>query len=484
MSSDFVLFRGCIAISMFAFFVTLSGTACHANPMWYGDDDVGCLEEVQTSPYCTDPEIRALVNTQAALFNMASDAEPITFEEDKIIGNSGYSKGSTHDPTTLLFRVIYSQFLSVRRCGNDRDCILSEVEPNVSAMRDIMGVEPGVSLVGEGQVSSIEDRVAERELARSSVDAARTAYERDWLATHELLEADNGGALFEFRHPRPEGWWRLHEPKCERRPEECLADLERDLAEVRAEKSKAEAAIEAQERRERMALLEENARERRKAEAEAARLRDEARKRDLLREKLRDFDIRSVLPRESPFRSLVMYDAAAFDRDVAIPAAERMGDDTARITGFFGYSGLAPLLRDDVIDNRRNSIVASYAVTRMHVLGPCGDDIKDVYMRTTNDIVTTRFGAEVNRIPGRPVYTSVPGKFAAAVSRSGFENEDGAKSWGIFYGDLDFLSGCDDPIRGLIEHNLLAWARDIAPTGKGDPILWDADDIRLLDFLP
>jgi hypothetical protein len=166
-------------------------------------------------------------------------------------------------------------------------------------------------------------------------------------------------------------------------------------------------------------------------------------------------------------------DFRTFDERTAMPFAEDLAQNFGDMAEFFGASYLGRSLREGIVENRRNLIVAGYALTRMEELGLCGDRAVDVCRRTVEGRqLQTMSGAVLQRYDPIDVYVTVPERFERVVAASHFEN-----GVDILRGAVRRLRSCDSPIRIVLEYNLTAYTR-----GR-EPVPWDPDDPRMFRLI-
>jgi hypothetical protein len=146
-----------------------------------------------------------------------------------------------------------------------------------------------------------------------------------------------------------------------------------------------------------------------------------------------------------------------FDRDVAPPFATDIGNHFASAASIFGAGGMGERIRLRVIENRRNLIAAAYGLSRRDVLGYCGDEIVEVYRRTTpGSELRTLGGVTINRSEGVDVFVRAPRRFAPFVEASHFESGEGH-----FAEEIRRLGGCESPLLRHVEDNLVNYARGL-----------------------
>lgn len=156
-----------------------------------------------------------------------------------------------------------------------------------------------------------------------------------------------------------------------------------------------------------------------------------------------------------------------------MPFAEVLAQNGRNAAEFFEASGISRFIGEGILENRRNLVVAGYALTRMEELGFCGDRGVDVYRRTVEGSqLQTLSGAVLQRYEPVDVYVTVPERFARIVAASHFESVID-----LFRDEVRRLGSCDSPIRVVLEYNLRAYA-----TGRV-PIPWDPDDPRMLRLI-
>ncbi|WP_371061138.1 hypothetical protein [Rhodosalinus sp. 5P4] len=371
-------------------------------------------------------------------------------------------------PGYMMARNLESNLaLEMRRCRGDEDCLLTTMQEGTRLLRVAAGRPESERLISAEEAAALEaEQQAGLERLRQEAEEIAAAYPVEWERARSMLappeDPDAVQPLFLWRNPEPEAWMAERERRCGK-DLECLADrtdLER-LLEVqrRVEAERMEAFAE----EERRAQEERAAAER---QAEEARRREEQRM--ALVERLSSYNVDGLLPEGSHLRPILFGRFTIFDRRTARPFAEALGASARDSAAFYGMEGLGMGLESGAIENRRNLIVAAYALTRKEELGFCGDPSVDVYRRTVPGSEFTIGGAVVQRYAPAEVYVSVPAPFARFVEASPFEAGDD-----LLRRDVRRLATCRSPVRQVLEHNLIAYALD------REPIPWDPEDPRM-----
>ena len=106
-------------------------------------------------------------------------------------------------------------------------------------------------------------------------------------------------------------------------------------------------------------------------------------------------------------------------------------------------------LRQRYIANRRDVMAASYAMTRYDLLGV----VRIVLRKVPATVTRNGYGAIVDCSPGYDIEADVVHKFARFVQRLGMETGTGE-----FSRETRALNNCNNPLREIIERNLIAFA--------------------------
>ena len=441
--------------------MALAGNAVGDVPVDPVGNYLGCDTDPAASPYCTDPELRALFHEQNLL---GAELQGLAKVE---IGSSGSLPG-----WMVLRQVRNSLALDMRRCNGDRNCLLTEMEQRAVALRLAAGRPPDTPLVTPKEATELDaagDADAER--LRAAAREIAEAYPVEWEKTRALLappdDPDFVEPLFAWRNPAPEVWASKRERNC-RGDLACLADrtdLDRLLGVQReAEAARAAAVARAAEEERERAVAEERriAAERRLAEQRAAFV-----------ERLERYNIDGLLPEGSKLRPILFGRFATFDRQTALPLAKEVADGFRGAVALFGGEYMASTLDSRARDNRRNLVLAAYGLTRKEVLGYCGDRKVQVYRRSTpGSELRTLGGITIQRQEGVDIYTEVPAPFARFVKGAHFES-----GTDHFRAEISRFGSCDHPVRRVLEHNLIAYA-----TG-GQAIPWDPKNTEMYRLL-
>ena len=410
----------------------------------------GCETAPGANPYCSDPEIRALVYEQHVLATRLANEESIELTTDMGLGISG-----SPPPHVALRSIRNKAYAEVRRCRAERDCILEAVQQTTEVFRGMAGLPASEPSVSEAEIaaSAAGQNYTKAALVAAS-DAIDAEYVAEWAATRELLaspdDPDKVDPLFAFRYREPERWNRERKQRC-RDDLACMAERPQILDTLIGERRRI-----LESGAERAEIAERQTRERERAKSEnAARQRENER---LLAERtaaLRAIEVDAILPPGSRLRPLLIEGFETFDRDVATPFATDIGNDFASAASIFGAGGMGERIRSSAIDNRRNLVAAAYGLSRRDVLGYCGDEIVEVYRRTTpGSELRTLGGVTINRSEGVDVFVRAPRRFAPFVHASHFESGEGH-----FADEIRRLGGCGSPVLRHVEDNLVNYAR-------------------------
>lgn len=126
--------------------------------------------------------------------------------------------------------------------------------------------------------------------------------------------------------------------------------------------------------------------------------------------------------------------------------------------------GTSEAIRRGAVDNRRNLVAAAYGLSRRDIIGYCGDEVVQVYRRTTPGTeLRTLGGVSISRSEGVDVYVRAPRRFARFVEASHFE-----RGGGHFANEIARLGGCDSPLLRHLEDNMINYARG-RPFIRWDP---------------
>ncbi len=420
--------------------------------------DLGCETSPDADPYCTNTEVRALVFEQHVLVELLSNEPTIEVTVDMNLGLSGSL------PPVLALRSFRSMVrISVRRCRGDEACILDAMREKTSVLRDLAGLPASEPSVTEAEIAASNAAQGEAKLAMIAAGEAIDAeYAAEWEQIRKLLAPPddpdlappNLGRYF----PAPERWSRERKQRC-RDDMICMAERPQVLNMLVDRRKRA---VRDTAKRERRAA--QKARLQRQQEAaRKARQKEIERRRAERVAALRAIDVDAILPLGSQLRPLLIEGFEAFDRQVAIPFATKIGDDFAGAALFFGAAGMSKRLRRAIVENRRNLVAAAYGFSRRDILGYCDDEVVQVYIRTTPEIERrTLGGATIQRYGGADVYVRVPRRFARFVEASHFEN-----SVGLFADEISRFGSCDNPLLSRLEDNLVNYVR-------GNPFVrWD-----------
>lgn len=418
---------------------------------------LGCEDDPAGNPYCTEPELRALFHEQHLL-----GKELQALPQVEIGAGMGLSVGGTLPGWMVLQQVRNSLAIDMRRCDANKACLLAKMEERAKALRIAAGRSADEPLVSPDAATSLDaGQTAEEARLRQAAQDIRDAYAVEWEKTRAILAPpDDPGfvePLFLWRNPDPETWASKREARC-RDNLDCLADpadidrlvaVQRDAAAKRAEAT---------------ALAEQREREAKEAElarAEAERQRETQRAAYIA--SLAAYDIDRILPEGSHLRPVLFGELDQFDEDTALPFANDIARGAGAAATFFAGEGMGASIRSGITENRRNLVVAAYALTRKEVLGYCGDRKVEVYRRSTpGRELRTLGGATLQRFSGTDIYVGVPAPFARFVEASHFES-----GVDLFRSEITAFGGCDNPVRKVLEHNLRAYA-----SGR-DPVAWD-----------
>ena len=125
---------------------------------------------------------------------------------------------------------------------------------------------------------------------------------------------------------------------------------------------------------------------------------------------------------------------------------------------------VARLFKDGVdlggLLSRESNVMAAYAVSRMHLLGSCGDPVTSYTQRTVYWTEYTN-GLGPSESSSRSSYAEVPSKFDAIIKA----HNNIETSW-LLGGDMAIILGrmsCDSPARTQLEDNMIAYFNGLRP---------------------
>lgn len=241
---------------------------------------IGCDGNPDSSPYCTDPDIRALVYQQ---FRLRDRIEEI--RSDPARANIVFA---------VMDGIRNMQLIAVRSCGGDTDCIKSAVTTATDGMYEISQIDRLPPLT-EAEIAAFaaaeRGRADQRPAAVAALQELDQAYAREWEAAMDMLN-DQALPLFRFRHPDPEIWARQW-AGCGPDPAACLEQKTASLNAMLEAREKAHRQVRAQQRN-----AENQQRQQAEAEAQAARAAASARAEEELQAQQAGADLAERLARE------------------------------------------------------------------------------------------------------------------------------------------------------------------------------------------
>lgn len=403
---------------------------------------LGCQEQPDASPYCTDPDIRRLVINQYPILDqwetMRSDAA--TSAEVAKVNVAAALMGAAQNQLKL----------DVRRCASDVECIESAVSESTAAMYKATGLTPRAEPLSEVEIAEFaageQLRAEENEVSKAALRELDIAYDTEWRAAQQMLN-ENSLPMFNFKFQSPDRWRKSWSRICQR-GDNCLDAKAQSLDVMISWRDEKVTAAQAHRK-------EVADRERREKNAAKAAAAEGKRRKASTQAKIEaaEAQARRVFRSNSLIRRVLLGEFKAAD-EIAV----RLVDDyfSKNYSGFSALVGEGTIdsLRSAAIANRRNLIVTAYGRTRFEVLGNCGEPYERISVQLTEDKVFKNiYGVVVRTIPGKVVRYNLPTRFARYAGASDFE-----ASSSYFESDVFAITDCESYLRTHLENQMLEYA--------------------------
>lgn len=430
-------FRFLIATAFLATLLFYPLAVSAQNPIDKVGNFLGCRENLDASPYCADPEIRALVY------------EHFRFRE--LVKASGLDVAQINRIGAVTGGVQNSLMMEAKSCGADEECLKSAVSSATDAFYSAAEIErpsplsaQEIAAFAAAEGASIE-KFPERAALLRELDQA---YAKEWILVERMQIQSR------IPHPRPDDWTKSWERKCngdvvcldeKRQSFEAMVEArDNAIAKVNASRNRITAEKQREIRRE-QAQVAETARR----EAEVIRRQTELRAMAVAaaEEAKEKFGPDSILYHVF-FQDFEKADWLATNR----VRAEIYENKFSLFSELFNQQ-LKGRLEYGIVANRRNFIVADYALTRLNRLGNCGEAV-ELIVRQLGEAQTYRnmLGQEYT-IPAGTSRFYTPTKFAQYVRLTSLERGDN-----LFADEVSAIFRCDSPLRIVLEQRLIEFA--------------------------
>lgn len=418
-------------------------------------DDVGvslgCREQSDVSPYCSNPDIRLLSYEQLSIMDMwdATKREMGTDKFDNV--------NKMNVVNALMHATKNDLMIAVRQCKSDTECIKSAMMNSTSRMYEITGIKLGAGAVTEAEAAAFLSREkldSEQDIEKHLKQKAELVeldetYEKEWVAAQSALDSSDL-ASFNSIFPTPQRWVESFSQSCDYY-DNCKYHKTKQLkGMVSWRDAKVRSTLATLNRQK-----EAESRERKIAEATLTAQAERERQQKNMQETIESATVeaRTRLASGSLLNHVFFKEFHAADTIAASVVNEFFSQYYGGFSAFVGDEVIENL-RKRLVANRRALIVSAYGRTRVETLGNCGEPVERVSVRLTNDQVSKNiYGIVIRSSPGTVISYYVPVKFSPYAREAVFATEIR-----YFSGDLRDIMTCESDLRTVLENRMIEFA--------------------------